>query len=455
MKTIGQYEIVGALGRGGMSKVYKVRVPRIGKIAALKVFAPSRKLVETVGRDILLKQFVFEATVIAAIRHPNILEVWGLDDTEDGPCYLMEYFSHNLGVLMGETYWAETPSRVIPVERAVRYAQGALAGLSRLHYAGIVHRDIKPFNLMVTDEDVVKLADFGLSKRRGESMPFPDGVLIGTRGYAAPEQMLDPGSADARADQYAVGVTLYRMLTGSLPRVPIDPVSRRHGGLDADWDDFFSKALDREPGGRFSATRDMAAALGRLYIDFEEKQSMACRLAQPSSALPKIWQADDADGRIRLRSQAMTVPAPRAGRVFSLDDLNRPAKYTRNRLIPEEDHTVFDAATDLIWQQAGSAYPMTLAEAGAYIDRLNKTRFAHRDDWRFPTVDELLSLINPPGPTDFCLEPVFDQAQRWIWSADRRSKRSAWYVDAELGFVAAHDDTGFFFARAVAGPDNR
>ena len=451
MKTLGRYEIVGVLGRGGMGKVYKVRLPRMGKIAALKVFAPSRKLMQRVGIDTLLEQFIFEATAVAAIRHPNIVAVWRLDETEDGPCYLMEYFCHNLGTFMGEAYWADTPSRVLPVQRAVGYTRGALAGLSRLHYAGMVHRDIKPFNLMVTDDETVKLADFGLSLRRGESSPFPDEMMVGTRGYAAPEQVADPESADARADLYAVGVTLYRMLTGRLPGESMVPASRLCSGLDTGWDDFFVKALSADPGSRFSSAGDMSAALDGHFDDFQQRQAATCRLAPPP-LVPPLPQAAGGADRLRLRSEAMTVTAQRAGRVFLLDSLNRPAVHVVNRLVPREDHTVFDDATGLLWQRAGSAYPMTLDEARVYIGRLNETRFARRHDWRLPSVDELLSLINPLDETDFCFEPVFDTEQKWLWSADRRSKRAAWYVDVNLGFVAAHDDTGYFYAKAVAGP---
>jgi eukaryotic-like serine/threonine-protein kinase len=454
MKTFGPYEIIGALGRGGMSKVYKVRLPRIGKIAALKVFAPSRKLVETVGADALRAQFVFEATVIADLRHPNILEVWSLDETADGPCYLMEYFCHNLGILMGETYWADAPSRTLPVARAVRYVQGALDGLARLHDAGIVHRDIKPFNLMVTDEDKVKLADFGLSKRRGESLPFPDDLLIGTRGYAAPEQAAAPESADARADLYAVGVTLYRMLAGSLPEAPMAPMHRYHTGLGGAWDPFFETALNADPDARFSTAGEMSGALDGLYLDFKEKQDAACRMANPSPARPEVSAANDTAGRTRLRAEAVTVTAQRAGRFFSLDPLNRPILSVENRLVAKEDHTVFDGATGLLWQQSGSAYPMTLAEARTFLVRLNETRFGGRDDWRLPTVAEILSLVHPSGETDHCMEPVFDTIQKWVWTADRRSRRAAWYVDVEFGFVATHDDTGYFYAKAVAGPDD-
>lgn len=447
MKTIGRYEIIGALGRGGMSKVYLVRLPRIGKIAALKVFAPSDRLVAAVGQDALRERFVFEAAAMAGMRHPHVLEVWRLDETESGLCYLMEYFCQNLGVLMGETYWAEAPTRVLPVDRAVRYTRQTLAGLSRLHFEGMVHRDIKPFNLMITDQDEVKLADFGLSVRRGEASPFPKAFFVGTRGYAAPEQASDPESADARADLFAAGVVLYRMLTGTLPETPSQPVSRGHANLDSAWDAFFEQALALEPDNRFHTAREMSTALGRLHDDFMEKQEATCRVSEPPPARPSIPAH-----RVRLRSEPVAVSAQRAGRRFSLDALNRPARPVENDFAAGGDDTIMDRATGLCWQQGGSAYPMTMPEARAHVQTLNQDRFAGRSDWRLPTVDELLSLIRPETADEYCLEPIFDTRQQRLWSADRRSRRAAWYVDARLGFVASHDENGYFHVKAVAGP---
>jgi serine/threonine-protein kinase len=110
-----------------------------------------------------------------------------------------------------------------------------------------------------------------------------------------------------------------------------------------------------------------------------------------------------------------------------------------------------DRATGLVWQKAGSPYPLTWQQAADYVKRLNTEGFGERQNWRLPTVNELLSLVTEvPRSEDFCVDPVFDPTQRWLWSADRRSYVAAWFVSVDLGYVAAQDHTALNFVRAVA-----
>jgi serine/threonine-protein kinase len=104
---------------------------------------------------------------MAGLRHPNIVAIWDFHESEDLTFLVMEYFCNNLGVIIGETYRVEEPSRIVSVDKAIHYTRQTLEGLSRLHQAGIIHRDVKPYNILVTDEDTAKITDFGLSKRAG------------------------------------------------------------------------------------------------------------------------------------------------------------------------------------------------------------------------------------------------------------------------------------------------
>lgn len=118
MNKIGKYKIRGLLGRGGMAKVYMVQIPVIDKIAAIKRLDPRDTLEALMGRDALRDLFIAEARTMAAIRHPNILEVLDYGEADGRPYYLMEYYADNLGAIMGESYRAESASRIIRPDRA-------------------------------------------------------------------------------------------------------------------------------------------------------------------------------------------------------------------------------------------------------------------------------------------------------------------------------------------------
>jgi serine/threonine-protein kinase len=122
-----------------------------------------------------------------------------------------------------------------------------------------------------------------------------------------------------------------------------------------------------------------------------------------------------------------------------------------NDLQLNPEGTVTDRSNSLVWQQAGSDHPVSWYEAHEYIEQLNEFRFAGRASWRLPTVNELISLITEvPRAADLCVEPIFDQDKRWLWSSDRRSFVAAWYVSLDLGYVSWQDFTCYYFVRAVS-----
>jgi len=145
----------------------------------------------------------------------------------------------------------------------------------------------------------------------------------------------------------------------------------------------------------------------------------------------------------------MTIAGSRAKTIFGLDDLWRPKFYAAIPFTPGPDGLIVaDPVCGLTWQQSGSLYPVTWEQAHAYAERMNAERFGGFNAWGLPTVDELLTLLSNLSPgADFCQAPVFDTRQNWIWSADRRSPKAAWYVNMETGFVGSHDLTGYFYVR--------
>jgi serine/threonine-protein kinase len=358
----------------------------------------------------------------------------------------MGYYANNLGVMIGETFRTEQPSRKIKIEKAIYYTIQILNGLDCLHHAGIIHRDIKPYNLLVTDQDTIKICDFGLSKLRGERFAGPPSLKFGSGWYAPPEQEEDPDSVDCSADLYAVGVTFYRMFTGVLPEAGYAAVGSYNADLDETWDDFITKAIAPDPGHRYSSAENMLADLRQLEAAWEEKKEQICHLPGPV----KTTRTDLSISCLRPRGDCIKIDPVKAKEAFGLDDLWRPARYLKNDLELKSEEIVTDKASGLVWQQAGSRFPVTWNQAKEYIEQLNSCRFCGSVSWRLPTVEELLTLLTElPQGSDYCIEPVFDRTQKWIWSCDRRSFTAAWYVSADMGYAAWQDFTGFCFVRAV------
>jgi serine/threonine protein kinase len=349
---------------------------------------------------------------------------------------------------MGETYRADTPSRILPVARALDYIRQILEGLACLHHEEIIHRDIKPFNILVTDRDTVKICDFGLSKLRGEKFAGPPNLKVGSPWYAAPEQEADPDAVDFRADLYPLGVMLYRMLTGRLPLKDFEPPSRLNTDLDAAWDRFIAKSLAFHPADRFAGVEQMQSALDRVAQKWKERREAICELPQASPEKPSTGIG----GLSRRRQSALKIGPRQARKAFGLDRLWRPTACPANRFHKASDATLTDLATGLTWQTAGSAYPLTWQRAHQYVQRLNEAEFEGSGDWRLPTVDELISLLKQvPRGRDHCLEAAFNPLQNRLWSCDRKSFGAAWYVDADLGFVHWQDYGCRNYAKAVRG----
>ena len=448
---IGKYKVLGLLGRGGMGRVYKAELPAVGKIAALKLLHPNEHMVRLLGMPAVEELFLREAKTLSQIRHPHVASIMDFDrDQRDRPFFVMEYHCMNLGQLLGEHYIMEAPTRTMTPDKAVWFSRQVLSGLDRLHHAKILHRDIKPYNILVTESGTVKIIDFGLSLLRGEYRPVPDNFKIGTPYYAAPEQETDPDHIDERADLYGVGAMMWRMLTGYLP--PDIGKQPRPGDLNPvlgdSWDVFLQQATHRNPTARFSDCRQMDASLLEAHESWQVHLEKFCRMAPPSPA-----DANASDIKSDLRSRPRKISLREAKTAFGLDDVWRPLNASPARFVARSDGGfVQDAANGLIWQQSGSRYPATWQDAHVYIRSLNAAAFGGLQTWRLPTVEELMTQIRAAGELgDYCAPGMFDGRQARIWSADRKSFTSAWYVDTEMGFVGDADFTCGCHVRAVTG----
>jgi serine/threonine-protein kinase len=235
------------------------------------------------------------------------------------------------------------------------------------------------------------------------------------------------------------------MLTGGLPQETPQQPSKFNPDLDEAWDEFILKSIAPNPSSRFGSANEMRDELDSLDAIWQQKKDNICQIAESTT------HNDSPPKRLHLRSHPSKIPPRKAKRFFGVDELWRPENYTQNNFAPNADGTITDDSSGLVWQQAGSQYPMTWHEAGLYIAKINRNKFALRNTWRLPTVDELMSLLTiTPHGEDFCIEPIFDPRQRALWSADRRSFTAAWYVSIDMGFVSWQDFSAYYHVRAVS-----
>jgi dienelactone hydrolase/predicted Ser/Thr protein kinase len=200
----GKYKIIDEIGRGGMGVVFKAEDVRLQRTVALK-FLPTN-LSESAE---LRERFLIEARAAAALNHPNICIIHEVGESKDRPYIAMEYVE-------GETLRDRIKKKVLTTEDALSITNQVAAGLGEAHRKGIVHRDIKSANIMVTAGGQAKIMDFGLAKLRGGSSLTKSQTTLGTVAYMSPEQAQGE-DVDQRTDLWSLGVVLYEMLTGELP----------------------------------------------------------------------------------------------------------------------------------------------------------------------------------------------------------------------------------------------
>lgn len=436
--TIGPYPIAGILGHGGMGTVYRALAPDTGQTVALKLLSPSEPLRETLGMAALREIFDAEAATMSGLRHQNIVAVLATGQDDQGrPFYAMEHFCANLGMMIGEHYLVDEPCRRVPPDRAVAYGCQILAGLQCMHDAGVIHRDIKPFNMLLSAADTVKIGDFGMARRLREKSFPARGMHIGSPYYTAPEQLGNPEGADERADLYSAAVLLYRMLTGELPAMKGFMLSQVNPLYDPVWDAFFAKALSWQPDRRFQNAAEMAMALRRLQLHWQQ--------AQPEPCLEGSGAAQT------LRSSPCQIAGDKARETFAVDRLWHPLYPACHQFMVRDAGTLLDKTANLLWQRRASDQPVAWKTAVNMVARLNETCFAGIDVWRLPTVNELLTLTRDPTlPADENDRSPFLDNHDWFWSCDRRSAANSWYVNTCLGYAGWQDNGCLFTARAVA-----
>ncbi len=261
----GRYQVVRKLGAGGMANVYLAEDQELGRRVAIKILNDRHA-----GDEQFVERFRREAKNAAALSHPNIVSIYDRGEAEGTYYIAMEYLD---GRSLKELIVQRGPA---PVTVSVEYARQILSALRFAHRHGIVHRDIKPHNVLVDAEGRVKVTDFGIA-RAGASQMTEAGSIVGTAQYLSPEQARGT-DVDQRSDLYSLGIVLYELLTGSLPfngdtpveiamkhlsTIPEAPSAKRPE-VPRDLDLIVTRALAKDPDDRYQSAEEMDADLERF-----------------------------------------------------------------------------------------------------------------------------------------------------------------------------------------------
>ena len=289
------YEIKRELGRGGMGVVYLAHNKLMGRDEVLKVMG--RQIMERPG---VLDRFLREIRAVAKLRHPNIVTAYHATRLGESIVFAMEYVE---GLDLSRMVKAKGP---LPVAHACNFVHQAALGLQHAHEEGLVHRDIKPGNLMLShreDKATVKVLDFGLAKATREEKVdgglTSEGQALGTPDYIAPEQILDAPSADIRADIYSLGGTLYYLLTGRPPfqanslydiyqahiSRDADPLNLVRPEVPAELAALVAKMMAKDPARRFQTPGEVAQSLKPFFTE------RGCGIQRPNGGASQASQS--------------------------------------------------------------------------------------------------------------------------------------------------------------------
>ena len=336
-EVAGRYTLTRRIGAGGMSTVFLATDEVLERPVAVKLLA------EHLAEDeAFVARFRREALAAARLQHPNIVQVFdsGADRESDRHFIVMEYVD---GPSCAEVL---REHRTLEVDETVRILRDACHGLEYAHRAGVVHRDVKPGNLLLTADGILKLADFGIAKAAEQTRITQVGSVLGTAAYLAPEQAAGH-EAGPPSHLYSLGVCGYQFLTGRLPHEygsltelalkqqndPVDPITSFRDDVPASLDRAIRAALERDPNARYENALQMAEALEAGYRG-EDTDTTRALMRGGTEYATGAYEADPATQALP-RGNTMYQPPP--SRRFAAADtgVQAPATYAGERAYDE------------------------------------------------------------------------------------------------------------------------
>ena len=295
--TVGDYEVVGILGAGGMGQVYKVRNVISDRVEAMKVLLP-----DLANQPELADRFLREIKVQASLEHPNIASLHTAVRVDNQLLMLMEFVE---GVTLDQMLKQRGP---LPAAEAVDYIMQVLSALEYAHARGVVHRDIKPGNMMLPPGGLVKLMDFGIARSTTDNKLTQTGTGVGSLYYMSPEQIQGVTAPDGRSDLYSVGVSLYELVTGKRPfdddsqfaimsahlaGTPVPPVTV-DPRLPKMLNDVILMSVAKDAGARFQTAGALRNALSNAAAGLQPTAVLptaaAAAAARSAAAVPPVGQ---------------------------------------------------------------------------------------------------------------------------------------------------------------------
>jgi tRNA A-37 threonylcarbamoyl transferase component Bud32 len=330
-QTFARYVIEAAIGEGGMGEVYRAFDEKLRRKVALKVLHPDLAVPDAAAR------LVREARAAAAFAHPNTIAIYDLGEI-DGTVFLV------MELIEGAPLRAFIGDTSLPVMKRLRWLVDIARGLGAAHKAGLVHRDVKPANVMISDDGVVKVLDFGLAKPvEASSLNTDVGLVVGTPRYMAPE-LFAGIRADARSDQYAFGVTAYELLSGAHPGNPMGAVPAALDTLVPELGPaiarIVARTLSRDATQRFASMNEVATALEEQIAttrasEVREREASPSTRREGAPGAPPAAALALAHAPTELPSSA-TAPSRAASRTAASDlaPPEQPAPARRGGLAP-------------------------------------------------------------------------------------------------------------------------